>query len=223
MPGMHYGGAPMPAPGMHMMPPGVPMPGMAPGYYPAPGHGGMAPAHGVPHGVPHGGSHGGAHGGGHGMPGQMPHKLMNPGCHKCHGSGWNGSKNKACKKCVCEKCGGSGWNAKKNKACKKMKIKRKISIADAEDDPSDHEDSLQPHGAACAGFAQEAAHRPHAAPRDPEGAARPRQAPAVPHHALPPRSGEKMRLSLRGIYGRGFQAGDGMTPRAFRKIQFQHR
>ena len=52
-----------------------------------------------------------------------------------------------------------------------MKIKRKISIADAEDDPSDHEDSLQPHGAACAGFAQEATHRPHAAPRDPAGAA----------------------------------------------------
>ena len=86
-----------------------------------------------------------------------------------------------------------------------MKIKRRISIADAEDDPSDHEDSLQPHGAACAGFAQEAAHRPHAAPRDPEGAARPRQAPAVPHHALPPRSGEKCGFRYVEYMGEAFK------------------
>ena len=56
-------------------------------------------------------------------PGGMPHKLMNPGCPKCRGSGWNAYKNKACKRCVCSKCNGTGWKAGKNKPCKKMKLK----------------------------------------------------------------------------------------------------
>ncbi|CDW80549.1 c2 domain containing protein [Stylonychia lemnae] len=53
----------------------------------------------------------------------QPHKIVNPHCHKCRGSGWNSHKNKPCGRCVCKKCGGSGWNSRKNKACKKMKIK----------------------------------------------------------------------------------------------------
>ena len=53
----------------------------------------------------------------------MPHKIVNPACHKCHGTGWNAKKNKSCGRCVCKKCGGTGWKAKKNKPCKKMKVK----------------------------------------------------------------------------------------------------
>ena len=53
----------------------------------------------------------------------MPHKIVNPSCHKCHGSGWNSAKGKACSKCVCKKCNGTGWKAHKNKPCKEFKIK----------------------------------------------------------------------------------------------------
>ena len=48
---------------------------------------------------------------------------VRPNCHKCNGTRWNHSKNKACKKCVCEKCDGTGWKAKKNKPCTKPKYK----------------------------------------------------------------------------------------------------
>lgn len=60
---------------------------------------------------------------GHGGAVARPHARINPSCHKCHGTGWNSHKGKACGKCVCKKCGGSGWNAHKNKVCKKMHIK----------------------------------------------------------------------------------------------------
>lgn len=55
--------------------------------------------------------------------GNMPHKIVNPNCHKCRGTGWNSYKGKQCKRCVCKKCNGSGWNYKKNRACTKIKIK----------------------------------------------------------------------------------------------------
>ena len=53
----------------------------------------------------------------------MPHKINNPGCHKCHGTGWKAYKNKPCGRCVCKKCGGTGFNAKKHKPCLKIKLK----------------------------------------------------------------------------------------------------
>ena len=42
----------------------------------------------------------------------MPHKIVNPHCHKCHGSGFNAHKHKPCKLCVCSKCGGYGVKLK---------------------------------------------------------------------------------------------------------------
>jgi hypothetical protein len=53
---------------------------------------------GVPHGMHHGGGYGvpshGSHGGGMGGQKPMPHKIVNPHCKKCHGTGWNSYKGK---------------------------------------------------------------------------------------------------------------------------------
>ena len=51
----------------------------------------------------------------------LTHIEINPDCHKCHGTGFNEKKHKACRKCACRKCDGTGWNIKKNRACEKFK------------------------------------------------------------------------------------------------------
>ena len=83
MPGMVPHGMPQPhyapAPGMPMMAPGVPGMMAPPTYFPP---GGMPGVHVGP-------SHGHGGHGGHGGPPSMPHKIINPHCHKCHGTGWN--------------------------------------------------------------------------------------------------------------------------------------
>ena len=47
-----------------------------------------------------------------------PHVI--PVCHHCHNTHRDGVK--LCKYCVCEKCHGTGINEKKHKACKKLKV-----------------------------------------------------------------------------------------------------
>ena len=110
MPPPGYG---VPAPMVPVMPmgvAGVPAPYYQPGMQPQ--------VHIQVGGVP------GSYPGGYpGAPRPMPHKIVNPGCPKCHGSGWKAHKNKPCGRCVCKKCNGTGYNSKKNKPCLKIKLK----------------------------------------------------------------------------------------------------
>ena len=51
----------------------------------------------------------------------MPHKIINPSCNKCHGTGLKAENGKPCERCVCKKCNGTGWQADENKPCKEIK------------------------------------------------------------------------------------------------------